>query len=104
METQNVEFEEVNPTVWKPAQDGDMIEGKLVNKQPSPRYDNQIYHIETKSNGQLAIFGTTVLDDRMAYVNVGESVRITYKGTQKNSKGQDTKIFKVERQKPPQSA
>ena len=94
-----MEFEEVNPTVWKPEEVGDSVEGVLVNKEPSPKYDNQIYHLETKDKGQLVVFGTTVLDNRMAYVEVGEVVRITYKGTEKNKKDQDTKIFKVEKAK-----
>jgi len=95
MEKQLVEIE---PNVWKPEKEGDEIQGVLVNVSQSKRYENKVYHIET-TEGQKVVFGTTVLDDRMAYVKVSEFVKIIYKHTEKNSRGQDTKIFKVLKEK-----
>lgn len=92
------EWKTIEPEVWKAENSGDSIEGILINKRPSPKYDNKIYNIETANGEQKVVFGTTVLDDRMDYVEIGTRVRITYKGTEKNKKDQDVKIFKVEAQ------
>jgi len=90
------EYEKVEPGVWKPLNDGDSIEGTLISVQNSTKYENnKIYHMECLDGKQLAIFGTTVLDDRMTFVKVGDKIKIVYKGTQKNAKGQATKIFEV---------
>ena len=91
-------WKEINPLSWKPENTGDIIEGVLLSKTPSKNYDNQVYEIETANGEQKRVFGTTVLDNRMTFVNVGDNVRITYKGTEKNKKDQDVKIFKVEKQ------
>lgn len=99
MENQKVEFETVEPNTWKPEQDGDTITGVLIKKEREVGVNkSNLYHIETKE-GQTSVWGSTVLDGRMEYVGEGTVVRITYKGTQENKRGQPTKIFKVERQK-----
>lgn len=90
------EYDKVEPGVWKPLKDGDSVEGILISVQNSTKYENnKIYHLECTDGKQLAIFGTTVLDDRMTFVKVGDKIKIVFKGTQKNSKQQDTKIFEV---------
>lgn len=89
-------FQTIEPTIWKPSKDGDKIEGVLVRKNPQGgKYNNESYNIDT-GNGLFVVFGTTVLEQRMMFCNVGDMVRITYKGTEKNKKKQDTKIFNVE--------
>lgn len=89
------EYVKVEPGVWKPATVGETIEGVLINVQKSGRYDSEIYHVECSDGKQIAIFGTTVLSDKMSYVKPGEQFKVVYKGTMKNSKGQDTKLFEV---------
>lgn len=91
-------FQKIEPNVWKPENEGDEIQGVLIRIQDSLRFDNKVYHLETKEGEQITqkvVFGSTVLDDRMGYVKEGDQVRIVYKGLQKNQKGQDTKIFEV---------
>ena len=92
-----MEFEEIEPNVWKPQKDGDSIEGVIVRKDTDVGTNkSNTYHLE-KDGDQIMVWGSTVLDDRLAYVKVGEYVRITFKGTQPNKRGQETKIFKVEK-------
>lgn len=94
------EFEEIIPNVWKPENKDDKIEGTLINKQKDVGINkSMIYNLETEDKKQIAIWGTTILDDRLAYVNVGEFIRITYVDTQTNKRGQPIKIFKVEKAK-----
>jgi hypothetical protein len=91
------DYQEIEPTVWKPKESGDETEGILINKRKG-QYGG-IYCLEWKGK-QFVVFGSTVLDDRMNYVKVGEQVKIVYKGLVRNSRGQDTKIFKVYRKEP----
>jgi hypothetical protein len=92
-----VEFEEINPNVWKPKAKDDVIEGVLINKHIDVGSNkSKTYDIETKE-GQKMVWGSTILDDRMAYVKVGEVVRITFKGKETNKRSQPVNIYKVER-------
>lgn len=88
-------FKKIEPNVWKPEKEGDMIEGKLIKVEPSIQYSSQIYSLETKTNGHVIVFGTTILDDKMCYVKVGDVIRIVYMGNKPSAKGQPTKMFDV---------
>ena len=90
-----MEFNPINPGVWKPLNDGDTMEGVLVSSELGKKFGGKVYHLETPKGEQVVIFSTTVLEDRMSYVKVGEYVKIIYKGTMKNAKGQETKMFEV---------
>lgn len=90
-----MEWKKIEPDVWKPEKDGDEIEGKLVKiDRESGKFSSTIYHLE-KEGKQTVVFGTTVLDDKMKYINEGNSVKIVFRGTQKNTKNQDVKLFDV---------
>ena len=92
-----MEMEEIQPpAAWKPTQVEESVEGVLVKKETEVGINNSnLYHLKDKNDKQVSVWGTTVLDQRMNFVEEGEYVKITYKGTEKNKKGQDTKIFKV---------
>ena len=93
-----MDYETIEPQTWKPENDGDQVEGRLVRKEENVGVNNSnLYHIDHNGT-QTAVWGSTVLDNRLAFVEIGTHIRITYKGTNKNKKGQDVKIFKVERQ------
>jgi len=90
-----MEFQKIAPSVFKPEKPGDTVEGTLVTVEDGKKYGGKVYHLQTTSNDQLVVFSTTVLQDRMNYVKVGEYCKIVYNGTQKNAKGQETKLFDV---------
>jgi len=87
----------IQPTVWKPADVGDNIIGMLVNKEPNDENSgiSAKYYIENEK-GTFFAWGSTVLDDRLQYVKVGQKIRITFEGKTKNKRGQDVNLFKVE--------
>lgn len=99
MEDQAVEWNEVQPNVWKPTKEGDFIFGVLISKEEKGSFESTAYNIENPE-GQHLVWGSTVLDDRMKFINVGDYVKIEYKGLEKNKKGQDVKIFKVSKGTP----
>lgn len=91
------QWKTIEPVVWKPIKEGDNIIGVLVNKEPKDENTGMSakYYIENEQGMSFA-WGSTVLDDRMQYVKVGQKIRITYEGKTKNKRGQDVNLFKVE--------
>lgn len=90
-------YKEVNPQDWTYKNDGDFIEGILVQVQKNigPN-DSKLYSIET-SEDVKNVWGATILDSRMILVKVGSKIKITYKGLGEAKGGHNApKIFKVE--------
>lgn len=90
-------YEEINPTEWKFEKDEDFIEGILVRSQENIGANkSMLYSIET-SEGVKSVWGSAILDSRMALLKVGSKVKITYKGLGEAKSGKNApKIFKVE--------
>lgn len=88
-------FKKIEPNVFKFSDKEKELVGKLLKVEDSKKYKSKVYHIETDEGKHLVVFGTAVLDDRMSFVKVEDNVKIVYKGTEENKKGQDTKIFEV---------
>lgn len=95
------EFRKIEPNVVKFSQEGEEITGKLIKVGDSSKYaKGKIYHLEVtnEQTGQIenkVIFSSTILEDRMSFVNVGEIVKIKFIRLEKNKKGQDMKVFEV---------
>ena len=90
-------YEEINPTMWKPTNSGDFIEGILVRTQKDVG-DNKstLYSLET-SEGVKDVWGCAVLDTKMSLTKVGEKLKITYQGLGEARGGKNApKLFKVE--------
>jgi len=95
-----MDFEEINPQTWKPEQDGDSVTGELVKKEHDVGVNHSnLYHLKTVDGKQISVWGSTVLDNRLEFVEEGAVIRITYKETKENKRGQPVKIFKVEKEK-----
>ncbi len=91
-------YKEVSdPLVWNYENDGDFIEGVLVNKQDQVGPNNSwMYTIET-SEGVKSVWGATILDSRMVAIKIGSKIKITYKGLGEAKSGHKApKVFKVE--------
>ena len=85
---------------WKPTKEGETLEGLYINKQEHVgTNDSNLYYIEKlEDNEVVQLWGTTVLDQRMMPVKIGQQVKITYKGLGEKGKGgkQAPHIWKVE--------
>ena len=97
MKEEDFDFNPVEPGIWKHENEGDSIFGVLINTEPKDEANDLSakYYIETVT-GMMMVWGSAVLDDRMKLVKIGKPVRITYRGTKKNAKGRDFKVFSVE--------
>ena len=91
-------YQEINPEMWAPAKDGDFVEGVLVRKQSDIGENKSMLYTIKTSEGMRNIWGSAILDERMALVNLEEKIKITYKGVSKEAKKghNPAKIFKVE--------
>jgi len=90
-------YKEINPENWTYENDGDFIEGIFVREQKDVGTNKaMLYSIETPE-GVKNVWGSAILDGRMALVKVGDKLKITYKGLGEAKAGQNApKIFKVE--------
>ena len=90
-------YKEINPEMWIFENDGDFIEGILVKKEDEVGENKSwLYSIETPE-GVKNVWGSAVLDNRMAFVKVGSKIKITFKGLGDAKAGRKApKIFKVE--------
>ena len=94
---ENHKWKTIEPNVWQYETEGDNIEGVLIQKRTEIGANkSNAYYLE-KDGKQIMVWGSTVLDSRLDFINVGDYIRITYKGDQKNTRGQRVKIFKVEK-------
>lgn len=91
-------YKEISTEDWKPKKDGDFIEGILVRVQPDVGINKSMLYSIENAEGVWNVWGSAILDSRMALVHVGDKTKITYKGLAKESKkGKNpAKIFKVE--------
>jgi hypothetical protein len=91
------EWRKVEPGSWKPEVPGESVEGLYVNLETNQgEFNSNIYHIRKEDGELVAVWGKTVLDNRMAAVQVGNEVRIVFTGTEPSKRGgSDTKLFEV---------
>lgn len=95
MEKQN--WKKIEPQLWKPVQEGDVIKGVLVGKAGPKEGGVGIsarYYISSKE-GAFYVWGTILLDERLLFVNIGQTVKITYQG-QEEYKENMLNLFQVE--------
>jgi len=95
MEKQN--WKKIEPQLWKPSQEGDVIEGVLVGKVRPKEGGIGIstrYYISNKE-GAFYVWGTMLLDERLLFVSVGQTIKITYQG-QEEYKENMLNLFQVE--------
>jgi len=91
-------YQEIKPTDWTYEKDGDFIEGVLVQKQEKIGPNQSMLYSIENPEGVKSVWGSAILDQRMAFVKVGEKIKITYKGLAEPTPGKKAaKIFKVEK-------
>lgn len=74
------------PEVWKPKNEGDFIEGIYAQKKENVGKNNANLYLLEVEGEMKSIWGSTVLDDKMVYVKIGDKIKITYDGEEKNYK------------------
>lgn len=98
------DYRESTGAFWKPTKKDESIEGLYINKETEVGENkSNIYYIERLDNHEMVqLWGTTILDQRMIPVKIGQQVLITYKGLGEKGKGgkHAPHIWKVEYKDP----
>jgi len=88
-------WKKIESKMWKPENDGDSIEGVLINKEPKTEEIGAKYTVQNKE-GTFLVWGSAVLDDKMQQVGVGSEIRITFEGKKSLGKGKTLNQYEVE--------
>jgi len=73
-------YQEVSATDWIYDKEGESIEGILINSQKDIGPNkSMLYSIETP-NGVVNVWGAIILDGKMALTQIGDKIKITFKG------------------------
>lgn len=88
-------FKEVEQNVFKFEKPGDSVTGILlqIREHVGPN-DSRLYILQPKGEPKIGVWGTTVLDSKMAHVEVGDLIQIVYKGLNKLKKYHDFNVLK----------
>ena len=99
---QDNEWKSTDPTKWEPKQEGDSLQGILIDKRARTEDRSAFYHIQDGNDQLHLVWGSAVLDRAMATVEKDDEVRITFNGTKPSKNGKHPmKLFEVMRRKNP---
>ena len=96
-------WKEATGSTWKPEKKDDSIEGLLTDIQSEVgQNSSMLYTVCRKEDGEnLGVWGSTVLDSRMRGINIGEEVKIVFKGLGDAKPGKHApKLFSVFHREP----
>lgn len=83
--------------IWKPENVDEWISGEYfdIDTDIGVKGDSTMYHIRSEDGTHYKVWGTTVLDGKMNKVEVGQTIRIEYKGKHQGKSGNFYKVFRV---------
>lgn len=90
----------VETSVWKPKSDGDSITGIYKSKDQGNEDVGNKYYLEADTEDGIKtmfFWGSSILDDLMQGVKIGDLIRVTFKGKKKLEKGKTLNLYDVER-------
>lgn len=89
-------YEDVPENFWEPKEVEDSVSGILIKiqREVGPN-KSSLYSLEGKDGAVNLVWGSTVLDNKMAAVVVGNDIKIIYLGVKSGK--QDYKDYKVQR-------
>ena len=95
------EIKDNEDVVWKPERIGEEISGKYIRKEEDVGvYHSNKYTLENE-NGEIDVFGSTVLDSKFNDVPLGYEVKIIYQGEKPSTPPKKPfKLFQVFMRKP----
>jgi len=90
-------MQEIGTNTWRP-NESEFIVGSVDDKKSGIGVNkSMMYTLKTERDGIVALWGSKVLDEKMAHVNIGDLVRITYLGLGEAKRGMNPpKLWKVE--------
>jgi len=92
------EVERMLPAVWLPEEEGESLEGEVLEKVEG-MYGEQLVLGNTEKNIQLRTPSHKVLQRKLKAINVGDWIKIEYSGTIKTGTGRRAENYVVMRRK-----
>lgn len=87
-------WNELKGEVWSPEEEGEAVEGVIIDKAEGQW--GITCTIENKESGiNIKTPAHTILQERLEKCNIGDRVRIEYKGSKDSKKGNPVQIYKV---------
>jgi len=91
-------YNEIDPDdikIWDPKKQGEELLGTYTKLQENAgKYKSNLYRIKTEKGERYAVFGSTILDDKMSGVKPNSKIKIVFDGIGEG-KDNDFKKFKV---------
>lgn len=103
--TNNNDWEKVggggNAPSWKPEKEGDEVSGIFVDvKDNVGPNGSKLYTLQQPDGSFMGVWGSAVIDDRMASIPLGDEVRIVFLGkVPSKTPGRTVKQFEIYRKK-----
>ncbi len=92
-------YEDIQEEFWKPEIEGDFVCGILARVQHNAGQNkSNLYSLKKEDGNIVNVWGSTVLDDKMAVINQGDDIKIIYEGKVKPEKGKAYHNYKVQRE------
>lgn len=93
------EYEDVEQEFVKFEEENQSVAGKYLSMSQEVGENNaNVYNIETE-DGIKSIWGTTVLDQKMSLLKIGDDIKIIYLGKVKPEKGKTYHDYKIQKAK-----
>lgn len=91
-----------NQTTWKPEKADDEVAGRYIDhKENVGKNHSNIYILQQPDGSEVAVWGSTVIDNNMNRIQVGSEVRIVFLGLETNDKtGRTFKNFDIFSRRP----
>lgn len=98
-EDKKMTYKEIDPSFWKPENDGDSVEGTYIGAEHEVGENkSELYTVEATDGNPVKVWGSTILDQKMVAIKSGDKIKITYLGKGEAKSGRNApKLFKVER-------
>lgn len=93
------EYEDVEQEFWNPEKPEDSINGILISIEENiGKFKSKVYNIKQDNGNVISVWGSTVLDNKMALIEVGEDIKLVYLGKPDGKNYDDYKIQKAKKQ------
>jgi len=98
-------YEDVEQMFWLPENPEDSISGIYISKQEGVGENHSnIYNLKTSKGNVVSVWGSTVLDQKLKLVEIGDDIKIIFVGKVKPEGKREYKDFRLQKAPPTQTA
>ncbi len=92
------QYNDVEQEFFKFEKENDFVAGIYLSMQPNQGSNKEIvYNIEASDGKIQSFWGSTVLNQKMSLVRIGDDIKIIYLGKVKPDKGKEYHNYKIQK-------